>query len=210
VQRRHLRLAPEQPGQRWRGHLRSGRCRTGGAPGDGAFGLVQRGRRVEAGLVGQPAPVLPPGAQRFRGLSDRCERPHEREHGRLAQRVGGHRLGREPEHRARLPRRDGRSDQRVGDVAVQPRAALHRGCDRLDVGEVGEHGTPPQRVRLAQQGKPWRVRAGRREQRPGLREVQLAGRQVEAVAVLPGLQPGRGRPELCPQPEQMRVQRLPR
>ena len=150
VQRGDLRFPAEQPGRRPRCGARGRpRGRPGGAAGDVAFERAQRRRRVEAGLVGQPAPVLAPDAQRVGGLPGGRQRAHQQQHGRLAQRVGGVRRGGEPDDVVRPARVDGRGDQRVGHLAVQPRAALDGGRDRRDVGEVGEHRPAPERVRLA-------------------------------------------------------------
>ena len=86
----------------------------------------------------------------------------------------------------------------------------HGDRDRRDVGEVGEQRPPPERVRLPQRSDARRVRAGRREQRPRLRDVEVVGAEIQPVAVRAGLQPGGRRAELGPQPEHVRVQGLPR
>jgi hypothetical protein len=127
------------------------------------------------------------------------------QHGLLAQRVGGVRRGGEPDDVGRPARVEGRGDQRVGHLAVQPGAALDGGRDRPDVGEIGEHRPAPQRVRPPQEGQRLAAVARAGEQPTGLREVDV---EVEAVAVVAGLQPGGRRAEACPQPRDVGVQGL--
>ena len=206
VQRRDLRLPADEAGGRAGAVGRAG----GSAAGDVAFPLGQRGRRVETGLVGQPSPVLPADPQRLGGLPGRGEHAHQQEHRRFAQRVVGVRGGGERDDVARPARVDGTGDQGVGHLAVQLRAARDRDRDRFDVGEVGEHRAAPQPVRLLQHGEGvGRGGAGRREQGPRLREVELVGGEVEPVAVVAGLQPARRRTEVRAQPGDVGVQGLP-
>ena len=86
-------------------------------------------------------------AQRLGGLPGGRQRAHAAEPACSRNGVGGVRRGGEPDDVVRPARVDGRGDQRVGHLAVQPGAALDGGRDRRDVGEVGEHRPAPQPVR---------------------------------------------------------------
>ena len=190
MQRRHLRLAAEQPGSA---------VRADSSP----FGAMPDRRRPRRWRV-RPRPARATGRGRSRrpagggtrrpvrsasgACPARCERPHEQQHGRLAQRIGGHRRrprGRAPcpPPRRRRPQRPARRSRR-GAAARSPPPPLRSAATSVRSASTGpRHSACASRSRANALAGP---RGPAVQQRPGLREVQLVGRQVEAVAVLPG------------------------
>ena len=162
--------------------------------------------RIEPGLVRETPPIVTSDAHRLRGLRGRGQGPHLQQHGRLTQRVGRDGRRGQAQHVAGLAGRDRAADQGVDDLFVQLRPALGGGGERQHVGQIRQHRSAPEGVRLPQEGNGAHgiaIGGSARfaEQAPRLRHVQLLGFEGQSIAVRARFQSAHRRSEVAPQAE---------
>ncbi len=178
------RPRPSRPNSRVAGPGRSAirrraRATGGRPPAMSRSSSPQRRRRVQPGLLGQPAPVLPPARSASRGLPAAGERPHLQP-ARPAPATGPRRATPPPASStvSRLPGYDRGGDQRVGHLAVQLFAASTAAAIGATSARSAEHRPAPQRVRLEQRRDARRV-----EFEPAARRAAAPGPDVEVQPV---------------------------
>ena len=208
----------DQPGRPARGAVLGPApvsARTGCAAGDVALQLAKRRRRVEAGLLGQPVPVLPRPAAAPPGARPWPPAPASAAAPRVP--AAGRRRATRP--RGRGPRRLGRPS-----IALAISASVTSRCSRsypstaasrsartsvrsASIGPRQSACACRSRANAAAGSALGRGRAAASSARARA-HVQVVGAEVEPVAVVPGLQPGGGAAEMRAQPKHVGVQGL--